>query len=205
MNASLTTALAGLLFAGAGWIGAFGGELLCAGRAPYGDGPAPIAFGRMPFAAFGACIGLALAVHGEPPVHLAVLLVVTVALAGASAADLTCGALPDALTIGPLVLVIATGVASLDWAPAIGAAFVAVPFAVAALVSRGRGMGWGDVKLAALGGALLGVADATLAFMLAALAAYVMARRTASLRRPVAFGPYLAASIAASLTVVRTI
>jgi prepilin signal peptidase PulO-like enzyme (type II secretory pathway) len=201
MNAVLVAPL----FACAAWIGTFAGVQLCVGRAPYDGGPAPIVFGRIPFAAIGACIGVALAVHGEPPVHLAVLLAVTLALAGAAAADLSCGALPDVLTIGPLVLVIATGAASFDWAPAFGATFVAVPFALAAFVSRGRGMGWGDVKLAALGGALLGVADATLAFMLAALVAYGMARRTASLRRPVAFGPYLAASIAASLTVVRII
>jgi leader peptidase (prepilin peptidase)/N-methyltransferase len=204
MNAAVVVALA-LLFAGAGWAGALAGEVLCAGRAPYDDGPSPIAVGRLPFAAIGACIGLALALHGETPAHLAVLLVVTLALAGGAAADLRCGALPDVLTVGPLVLVVVAAAASHDWAPALGATFVAVPFAVAAVVSGGRGMGWGDVKLAALGGALLGVADAALAFMLSALAAYLIARRTAGVRRPIAFGPYLAASIAATLTMVRTI
>jgi leader peptidase (prepilin peptidase)/N-methyltransferase len=204
MNAAFVAVLAPL-FAGAGWAGALVGERLCAGRAPYDDGPQPIAFGRAPFAAIGACIGVALALHADTPDHLAVLLVVTFALAGGAAADLICGALPDLLTVGPLVLVVAAGAASHDWAPALGATLVAVPFAVAATLSRGRGMGWGDVKLAALGGALLGVADAALAFMLAALAAYVIARRTVGVRRPIAFGPYLAASIAASLTIVRTI
>jgi prepilin signal peptidase PulO-like enzyme (type II secretory pathway) len=204
MNAMLVAALA-LLFAGAGWAGALVGERLCAGRAPYDDGPQPILIGRAPFVAIGACIGLALALHAETPVHVAVLLVVTLALAGGAAADLRCGALPDPLTLGPLVLVVAAGAASQDWAPALGATLVAVPFGVAAVLSRGRGMGWGDVKLAALGGALLGVADATLAFMVSALAAYVIARRTTGVRRPIAFGPYLAASIAASLTIVRTI
>ena len=205
MSVALTAALAASLYAGAGWIGALAGEALCTGRAPYDDGPPPIALGRIPFAASAGCVGLALAAHREPPLHLAVLLLVTFALAGAAAADFRCGALPDVLTLGPLVVVVAAGAASLDWAPALGAALVAVPFAVAAFVSRGRGMGWGDVKLAALGGALLGVADATLAFLVAALAAYAVAWRTAGLRRPIAFGPYLAASIAASLTVVRTI
>ena len=205
MTAILVAALVAQLFAGAAWAGAYAGERLCAGRLPYEGGPAPVAFGRAPFALAGACIGVALSLHGEPPVHLALLLAVAFALAGGAAADLACGALPDVLTVGPLVLVVAAGAASFDWAPAFGAACVAVPFAGAAIVSRGRGMGWGDVKLAALGGALLGVADAALAFMLAALVAYGMARRTASLGRPIAFGPYLAASIAASLTVVRTI
>jgi prepilin signal peptidase PulO-like enzyme (type II secretory pathway) len=205
MTAALVAALAAQLFAAVAWLGTIAGERLCAGRVPYEDGPPAVAYGRAPFAAAGACIGAALVLHGESPAHLAVLLAVIFALAGAAAADLACGALPDLLTVGPLVLVIATRAATFDWAPAFGAVCVAVPFAFAALFSRGRGMGWGDVKLAALGGALLGIADAALAFMLAALVAYGMARRSGSLRRPVAFGPYLAASIAASLTVVRTI
>jgi len=102
-----------------------------------------------------------------------------------------------------LALVIGLGVAAHDLAPAIGAVVVFVPFAAAALATRGRGMGWGDVKLAALGGALLGVAGATLAFLVAALTAYAIARTTGGLRRTIAFGPYLAASIAATLVIVR--
>ena len=194
-----------LAFAGAGGMGARIGERLCADVEPYADGPEPVAFAHWPFAAIAACIGGAIAWHETSPLHLAVLAVVTLALAGATAADLRCGMLPDVLTLGPLALVVALGAASHDWTPALGAAFVAVPFAFAALLSRGRGMGWGDVKLAALGGALLGFANAALAFMLAALAAYLVARRSSGVRRPIAFGPYLAASIAASLTIVRTI
>lgn len=193
------------LFAGAGLLGAYAGERLTDGVEPYEDGPAAVAIPRWLFAAAAAVIGAALALQGASPAHAAVLLVVTFALAGGAAADLRCGMLPDVLTLGPLALVVAFGAWSHDWSPAMGAAFVAVPFAFAALISRGRGMGWGDVKLAALGGALLGVADAALAFLLAALAAYLVARRTAGVRRPVAFGPYLAASIAASLTLTRTI
>jgi leader peptidase (prepilin peptidase)/N-methyltransferase len=192
-------------FAAAGWIGARIGERLCANVEPYADGPGTVAFARWPFAAIAACIGAAVAWQEPSLAHLAVLAVVTLALAGGAAADLRCGMLPDVLTLGPLALVIALGAVSRDWSPALGAACVAVPFALAALFTRGRGMGWGDVKLAALGGALLGVADAALAFMLAAFAAYVVARRTAGVRRPIAFGPYLAASIAATLTIVRTI
>jgi leader peptidase (prepilin peptidase)/N-methyltransferase len=193
------------LFAGGGLLGAYAGERLCAGVEPYDDGPASVTVPRWLFGVAGAVVGAAVALQGGSPAHAALLLVVTFALAGGAAADLRCGMLPDVLTVAPLALVVAFGAVSHDWSPALGAAFVAVPFAFAALISRGRGMGWGDVKLAALGGALLGVADATLAFMLAALAAYLVARRTAGVRRPIAFGPYLAASIAASLTLTRTI
>ena len=193
------------LFASAGWLGARAGERLCAGIEAYEDSPASFVPPHWPFAAGAAAIGAAVALQGVSPAHAAVLLIVTFALAGGAAADFRCGMLPDVMTVGPLALVVAFGAWSHDWSPAVGAAFVAVPFAFAALISRGRGMGWGDVKLAALGGALLGVADAALAFLLAALAAYLVARRSAGLRRPIAFGPYLAASIAASLTLTRTI
>ncbi|HEY0394565.1 MAG TPA: prepilin peptidase [Candidatus Elarobacter sp.] len=197
-------ALYALLFAGAAFAGVLIAEAWCAGRRPYADGPASVRVGRMPFAVAGGCIGLALASQAAPPPAVALLVVVVLALAGCAAADFSCGALPDAFTLPPLALIIAVGAFAHDWAPAFGSAFIAAPFALAALLSRGRGMGWGDVKLAALGGALLGGADATLAYLLAAVAAYVVARRTAGVRRPIAFGPYLAASIAAMLPLVRT-
>ncbi|MDB5027805.1 MAG: hypothetical protein JWO66_1494 [Candidatus Eremiobacteraeota bacterium] len=201
----MIAALTVLLFAAAGWTGAVIARALCAGRVPYDDGPQPIAVGRWPFAAAAGAIGLAVGLRGEPPLQLAVLILVVLALAGCTAADLACGALPDALTLIPLALVLTVGAVTRDWTPALGAAFVALPFAAAAIASRGRGMGWGDVKLAALGGALLGARDATLAFVLAASAASVVARTTGGARRPIAFGPYLAASIAAVLTITRTI
>jgi len=201
----MTAALTALLFAAAGWTGAVVAGALCAGRTPYDGGPQPVAVGRWAFAAIAGCVGLAVALRGEPPAQLAVLVLVVLALAGCAAADLACGALPDLLTLLPLAAVLAFGALTHDWMPALGAAFVAVPFAACALLSRGRGMGWGDVKLAALGGALLGARGAAFAFMVAAIAAYVVARATGGVRRPIAFGPYLAVSIAATLSITRTI
>jgi prepilin signal peptidase PulO-like enzyme (type II secretory pathway) len=197
--------LAVLLFAASGWTGALIGETLCAGRSTYEDGPARVVVGRWTFAAVAGCIGLAVALRGEAPAQLALICFMVLALAGCAAADFACGALPDLLTLLPLAAVLALGALAHDWTPALGAAFVALPFAACALLSRGRGIGWGDVKLAALGGALLGARGATLAFMLAAVAAYAVTRSTGGLRRPIAFGPYLAASIAATLSITRTI
>ncbi|MEA2787310.1 MAG: hypothetical protein QOF71_3414 [Candidatus Eremiobacteraeota bacterium] len=205
MIAMLTVVLAAVLFGAAGWGGTIVAELLCEGRARFDDGPAPVAFARWPFAVAGAGIGFALAAQGEPPARLALLVFVMLALAGCCAADLACGLLPDPLTLVPLAVVAGAGVIAHDWAPLLSAAVVFVPFAVAALVSRGRGMGWGDAKLAALGGALLGAREAAFAFMLAALAAAIIARRTTGVRRPIAFGPYLAAAIVAMLPLVRNI
>ena len=205
MIAALTIALAAVLFGAAGWGGTLVAEQLCAGRTPFDDGPAPVAFARWPFALAGAGIGFALAAQGASPARLALLVFVMLALAGCCAADLSCGLLPDPLTLVPLAVVAAAGVAAHEWAPLLSAALVFVPFALAAVLSRGRGMGWGDAKLAALGGALLGAREAAFAFMLAALTAAVIARRTTGARRPIAFGPYLAAAIVAMLPLVRNI
>lgn len=203
MTAVFSLVVTAALFAAAAWTGTLLADMLCGHRTPHDDGPAPVTFARWYFAAAGACIGVAVALHPIPVAHLAVLLVVVMALAGCSAADFTCGMLPDVLTLGPLAIVVGLGVVEHDFAPAFSAAFIALPFAAAALFSRGRGMGWGDVKLAALGGSLLGARDATLAFTLAAVVAYIVARRGGAPRRPVAFGPYLAASIVVMLAIAR--
>ncbi len=60
-------------------------------------------------------------------------------------------------------------------------------------------MGWGDVKLAAFGGALVGIGGITFAVTLAAAAAYFVFAVTGRARRPIAFGPYLAVAIGAFL------
>jgi len=204
MSLAVIAALAALVFALAGYAGTLVADALCAGCVPFEDGPAPVVVTRWPFALAGACIALALVLQGASGPHLTVVAFMLFALAGCAAADLRCGILPDMLTLAPLALIVGMGYVRHDVGPAVGGAIVFAPFAVAALVTRGRGMGWGDAKLAALGGALLGAADATLAFMFAAVAAYVVARLTGGLRNVIAFGPYLATSIAASLALMRT-
>jgi prepilin signal peptidase PulO-like enzyme (type II secretory pathway) len=60
-------------------------------------------------------------------------------------------------------------------------------------------MGWGDVKLAALGGAVLGGETALLAFAVGAVVAVLVAYRRGRQRQVIAFAPYLAAAIAVAL------
>ncbi|MGH7661574.1 MAG: prepilin peptidase [Vulcanimicrobiaceae bacterium] len=193
---AITTIFTALLFSSAAWAGTLLAETLCSDRTPADDGPAPIAYKRWPFAAGAAAIGIVTGVQGISPAHTAIFTVAVLALAGCAAADLSCGMLPDVLTLGPLAFFAGLGVVFHSWSPVLGAALAFVPFAATALVSRGRGMGWGDAKLAAFGGAFLGARDATLAFTLAAIAAYIVARRSGHPRRAIAFGPYLAGSIA---------
>jgi prepilin signal peptidase PulO-like enzyme (type II secretory pathway) len=75
----------------------------------------------------------------------------------------------------------------------------AVPFAAfaaAALLSHGRGMGWGDVKLATLGGAVLGLEASLVALSLSCLAAAIYGYARGQRDVPIAFAPYLVAAIA---------
>jgi prepilin signal peptidase PulO-like enzyme (type II secretory pathway) len=60
-------------------------------------------------------------------------------------------------------------------------------------------MGWGDVKLAALGGAVLGAGAALIAFAAACLVAVGVAWARGRGAEPIAFAPYLVASIGAAL------
>jgi prepilin signal peptidase PulO-like enzyme (type II secretory pathway) len=60
-------------------------------------------------------------------------------------------------------------------------------------------MGWGDVKLAALGGAVLGGEIALAAFGLGALVAVLYAYLRGRQQQVIAFGPYLAGAIAIAL------
>jgi prepilin signal peptidase PulO-like enzyme (type II secretory pathway) len=193
---AMAAILTALLFSAAAWAGTLLAEMLCADRTPAEDGPAPIPYKRWPFAAGAAAIGIVVGFQGISPAHAAIFTIAVLALAGCAAADLSCGMLPDVLTLGPLAIFIAAAVVLRSWSPVLGAAVAFVPFAATALVSRGRGMGWGDAKLAAFGGAFLGARDATLAFTLAAIAAYIVARRSGHPKRAIAFGPYLAGSIA---------
>jgi leader peptidase (prepilin peptidase)/N-methyltransferase len=118
--------------------------------------------------------------------------------------DVTRGIIPDALTLMPLGALIVAGLLTGRWYVVVVAAIPAAPFAFMAWRTKGIGMGWGDVKLAALGGALLGMKDAMLAFALVSVVAIVIAKlQRQEKRRPVAFAPYLASAIILPL-VLRT-
>ncbi len=120
--------------------------------------------------------------------------IVTGAFVAAWYCDVARGVVPDVFSLGPLAVIAILAFTWHDPRMIVSALIVVIPFSIAAYLSRGRGMGWGDVKLAAVAGALLGASNALLALALAAFAAVrqreVPARRNAAMQ-PLAFAPYL--------------
>ncbi len=195
----LMTALVAAMFACAAFLAVQAGSAICARATPCEDGPPP---GRPPVAALvagTALVGAILASRGEPLPVLALCGFVSVSLVAAWYCDVRCGIVPDVFTLVPLAAIVLGSALHREWSPAIWAAIVFVPFAGAAFFSRGRGMGWGDVKLVALGGAVLGVPTAILASAGACLAAALVATLQKRGKQPIAFAPYLAGAIALGL------
>jgi prepilin signal peptidase PulO-like enzyme (type II secretory pathway) len=153
-----------------------------------------LAIGRFPGGvAAGAAVVVAVAgAHGG--VGLATIAVVA-AVGVAGVIDARCGAIFDPLT-GALTT-IALLVARVDGrlaAAVPGAAFAGGALLALHVLTRGRGIGLGDVKLAAGIGAGLGVAGGALALGGAFLfGAWLLATRRARRGARLHFGPFLAA------------
>jgi prepilin signal peptidase PulO-like enzyme (type II secretory pathway) len=146
-----------------------------------------------------AIIGALTVPHAASIAQIAIVGIVLVALSAVWITDAKRGLVPDLFTLGPLGLLLLAALWQHQPSLLISAAIPFIPFAIAAALSKGRGMGWGDAKLVALGGAVLGAQTATLAFALACAVAVAVAYLRGRRAQPIAFAPYLAASIAITL------
>jgi len=198
----LTVALAAAGFAAVGSFAATLAAVLCRTLVAFDDGPRS---GRprpamLVFAA--AAVGASLAIHHADGRTYALGALLIASVVACTYCDVARGLIPDYFTLAPLVAVIGVSLTAHDVQPVFAAMAIGAPFGLAALLSRGRGMGWGDVKFAALAGAVLGIERAICAFIAASLVAagFALARRRRS--EPIAFVPYLAGSAAAALALV---
>ncbi len=199
----LAAILCGVLFACSAACGIAIAHMLCSDISPLEDAPEPSRLSpAIPVAAF-ALLGAVMALRGAHPLQLGIVALVGIPLAGCWYADARKGLVPDLFTLAPLGIVAVAIVLHHSWFVAISAAVTGAAFATAALLSRGRGMGWGDAKLATLAGALLG-----LPWSLGVLGAACFAATLVSVVRnrgtkPIAFAPYIvvAVMVAVALTV----
>ena len=190
-----------VLLGGAGCAGVLAARRICDRAAPLEGGPPA---GRPSVVLLLACACTAGAVEGlrgSGALEVFVAALLCCALVGIWYSDVRCGIVPDAFTLIPLALVVIVASLSREWGALASAAVVFVPFAVAAFASHGRGMGWGDVKVVALGGAVLGWEAAVLAFGSACAVAVIVALARRRRHEPLAFAPYLVAAIALPLAI----
>jgi prepilin signal peptidase PulO-like enzyme (type II secretory pathway) len=195
----LAGAGAAALFGAAGYAGAVAALRICDTTAPLPDGPRP---GRPSVVMLVVCAcaaGMVEGLRGAGLPELVLAAVLCCALVGIWYSDVRSGIVPDVFTLVPLALLFLVAGLSQQWGALASAGIVFVPFAVAALASRGLGMGWGDVKLVALGGAVLGWEAAVLAFGCACALAVIVALARKRRHEPLAFAPYLVAAIALPL------
>lgn len=174
-------------------------RLVCANVTPADDGPVP---GRAPvvlLVAAAAVLGGLLMWGGAAPLQLGIGVIAVFALVASWCSDATCGIVPDLFTLVPLAALLFFAFAHRDWMTIASAGIIFVPFAIAAMFSRGQGMGWGDVKLVALTGAVLGAPLALITLALACLAAAIGHRIGRARQAPIAFAPYIAAATAIAL------
>jgi len=183
--------LGALLFACAAIAGIALAAAICARVEAYDDGPQTSTPPIVALVAGAALIGGIAGAHAEPA-RLGIVALVCGAFVAAWYCDVARGVVPDIFTIGPLAMFAILAFVWHDPRSIVHAGIVFVPFALAATLSKGRGMGWGDAKLAAVAGAVLGASGALLACALAAFAAAVGAKfRPPAAARPLAFAPYI--------------
>lgn len=198
----VTAALLGaLFFAAAGYLGSLLG-LVFAEHLPRLEGAPPQS--RAPVSALiagCAVIGAVVVTHAVSPGQVMEIAIICVALAAIWITDARRGLVPDVFTLGPLALILLVALWQHEWRLFVYALLPAAPFAVAAALSRGRGMGWGDVKLVALGGAVLGFEFSVAAFALACLAAVAVNYLRGQKRGAIAFAPYLATAIGVAIPI----
>ena len=183
--------LGALLFASAAIAGLVAAAAICSRIQGFEDGPKSGTPPIVALVAGAALIGGIAGAHADPA-RLGLVAIVTAAFVAAWYCDVARGAIPDVFSLGPLAAIAVLAFVWHDPRMIVSSLIVVVPFSIAAYLSRGRGMGWGDVKLAAVAGAMLGASNALLALALAAFAAAVGAKfRRDSALQPLAFAPYL--------------
>lgn len=199
MTTIIATLLGAFFFGAAGVVGALLGVTFADRLESLPGGPPP-ARAPIPVLVLGAAvIGAILTGRELLPSQLVMLAIVCVALVAIWIVDARRGIVPDVFSIGPLAIILFVALWQHEWSLFISAAIPFVPFAIAAMLSKGRGMGWGDVKLVALGGAVLGAQWAIIAFTVACFAAVAFCYLRGRERGPIAFAPYLTAAIGAAI------
>jgi prepilin signal peptidase PulO-like enzyme (type II secretory pathway) len=199
----ITILLAIVAFAGAAALGLAAARSVCGtiAESPPG-GPPPGVVPQRLLVIGAAALGAIAAARGIPLPGMAIVWLACGLLTAIWASDVMRGIIPDMFTLVPLGAILLAAALAGHWEIVVAAVVPAIPFAFLAWRSGGMGLGWGDVKLAMLGGPLIGMQYALMAFALGCLAAVVVARVRKVSNQPVAFAPYMASSIVLPLALI---
>ena len=144
----------------------------------------------------GALTGMA----ESHPLHLLGLSFVLVSLVALIRCDIRTHWTPPWLALAPLGCICAVAIFEHVYAVPISALLVSLPFASVALVTKGTGMSWSDVRVAALGTSLIGLFPAVIAYsaagLLVAFVQWTLHRRTSVPLAPYLIGATAVAAIA---------
>ena len=181
----------GFIYACAAACGIIAAQLICARMSRLEDGPAPVKLHpSIPVALF-AFVGIMLAGRGANIRELGLIALLGIPLTGAWYSDAIKGLVPDVFTLIPLGVIGVTIIVQHAWGIATSVDVIFVAFAVSAWFSKGRGMGWGDAKLAALCAAVLGLPVGLLTLAAACFAATAFSVVRDRGTKPVAFAPFI--------------
>jgi prepilin signal peptidase PulO-like enzyme (type II secretory pathway) len=203
--------LAAVAFAAAAALGILAARYVCGDIEALPEGPPQMPIPVRALIIGSAVLGAIAAARGLSPPTLGFIALAFGILAAIWASDVSAGIIPDVFTLFPLAAILLADLAAVFVHKVTGGAFLilllvtivpTIPFAFVAWRSGGLSLGWGDVKLAALGGPLLGLQESLLAFSIGCAAAVVVARVRHTGNSAIAFGPYLAAAIAIPLAVL---
>lgn len=181
----------GFIYACAAACGIIAAHLICARISRLEDGPAPTKLHPVIPVALFAFLGLILAGSRTDIRELGLVALVGIPLIAAWYSDALNGIVPDAFTLIPLAIIGVIVLIHRSWGIGASILVIFLAFAASAWLSKGRGMGWGDAKLAALCGAILGlpVGLLTLAVACFAATAYSIVRDRGT--KPIAFAPFM--------------
>jgi prepilin signal peptidase PulO-like enzyme (type II secretory pathway) len=201
----LSIGLGALFFAGVALVGAEVSRLYCAHVEPFADGPTPRHAPVVAICITAAAIGGLLSFWKVPALNIGLASIVVFSLVACWCSDAICGIVPDVFSLVPLAVLLLFALTQRDWEVWWSATIPFAFFAGAALLTRGKGMGWGDAKLVALTGAALGAPLALVALPIACVVAVVAQRFAKTKGVPMAFAPYIAAltGIALPLGIIR--
>ncbi|HEV3154093.1 MAG TPA: A24 family peptidase [Candidatus Baltobacteraceae bacterium] len=194
--------LSSFIFACAAAAGIAAAQMLIARVERFQDGPPPRRLHPAVPIAFMAALGFLLALRGANTMQLSIVAILGVPLIGSWYSDAQKGIVPDVFTLVPLAGIAVYVVLHHAWAIALYSGVTFGAFGCAALISRGKGMGWGDAKLAAVAGAILGLPWSFGVLGTACLTATIVSIVRDRGKAPIAFAPYISVFVLLATTLI---